>query len=82
MVSDWKTQIPGCFGEVDKIFATHSQEHERAFALLQFLWIEGVNWSDFEAAFQDWMIGEGCPKSHVAAQMDAVIEHFKPWLCP
>ncbi len=77
-MSSWISQIPGCFGVSDKIFAGHPNDEDRAFELLKRLRVEGVGWADLEKEARAFL--KDCSPSHVEAQIDKMKHAMGPWL--
>jgi hypothetical protein len=68
----WSERIPGCFGDVDKIFAGHANDCERAAAMLAEANQEGVGWADYLHEIEKWLASVGADKAHTAKQMKRV----------
>ena len=76
----WQSQVPGCFGEADAIFAGHSNEKDRAWVLLEKLRAQDVPWKDVKKEFHTHLKGRTCSQPHVDKQMKRVRRHMKTWL--
>jgi hypothetical protein len=79
-VMDWKSEIPGCFGAKDGLFAVHPLEAQRAAELLSKLCKERVGWEDVRASFITFLSQQGWSEDHIAEQIVRIEERFKAWL--
>ena len=79
-MSDLKKLIPGCFGEVDREFAVHGFDEDRAFELLKMLREKGTSWEEARGQFRKFLQDDGCSKEHINRQMKRIREHMRPWL--
>lgn len=77
-MSDWKTKIAGCFGVVDKIFAGHQNEEDRAFELLKTLRSENIRWSQLETATREYL--KNTPTEHTEKQIKKLSSAMKFWI--
>lgn len=73
---DWKSKIPGCFGDVDKIFAGHPYDEERAAELRKLFKEQDVSKQDIEEAFEDWLGQQTWNVEHSKAQLEKVRKYF------
>lgn len=73
VVMSWRKQIPGCFGDVDCIFAMHPLDHERAQQLLIAAIKQQVSASEFRKAIKDYLISKGCGPEHIKEQLAKVM---------
>lgn len=74
---DWKSRIPGCFGDADKIFAGHQCDEERAAELRKLLKDSAVPNQEIEEAFEDWLAQQTWNVEHSEAQMAKVRAYFR-----
>ena len=56
-MAGWRSQVPGCFGTADAVFAGHTNEEDRAWELLERLRAKNVSWQDVEKEFRDYLKG-------------------------
>ena len=77
-MSDWKTKIAGCFGVVDKIFAGHQNEEDRAFELLEVLRSENIRWSELEVATREYL--KDTNPAHIEKQIKRLSSAMKFWI--
>jgi hypothetical protein len=77
---DWKSEISGCFGAKDGLFAVHSLEAQRAAKLLSVLCKDGVGWEDVRAAFMTFLSHQGWSEDHIAEQIVRIEDRLKAWL--
>ncbi|HFG2914560.1 TPA: hypothetical protein ACGGE8_000356, partial [Vibrio cholerae] len=61
----WKNTIPSCFGEVDKIFASHSSEIEAAFTLLKEAQSQNVGWNEYLSEINNWLETQTQDQNHI-----------------
>ena len=74
------SEILGCFGQVDRLFAIHPYDEQRAFALLQKLRLLNTAWSDVRDRFRQALYADGCRADHITEQIVSVEAHYRPWL--
>ena len=79
-MAGWQSQVPGCFGAVDAVFAGHPNEEDRAWELLKELRAQNVPWQDVKREFRGYLNRKNCPQPHVDEQMKRVKRHMKAWL--
>ena len=77
-MSNWKEMVRGCFGEVDKIFAGHPLDENRAFELLKVCRDQSIGWTALEREFRSFL--SGLDTSHVAKQIQRARRMMKDWL--
>ena len=75
----WKDRIPGCFGEVDQIFAGHPKDAERAAELLLAAKQEQASLEEIEKAIRVHLAEKGAGSEHADEQISKVREKFGPW---
>ncbi|TLU81458.1 MAG: hypothetical protein FDX21_11550 [Chlorobium sp.] len=68
----WKDKIPGSFGSVDKKFAGHSLDSERAAELLEAAIKANVGFKKYLAEIENWLKAEGCSAAHIQEEMKKV----------
>lgn len=71
-MTNWKDQIPGAFGAVDKKFAGHPLDVQRARKLLVAALEAGVSYADYTSAIRQWLVVQRCSGAFVNAQMRRV----------
>jgi hypothetical protein len=76
----WKSRVAGCFGERDLIFAGHSEDENRLFALLTLLRIEGVGWAKVRKEIRSFLASKKCSSEHISREMKKVRSYLRPWL--
>jgi hypothetical protein len=77
---DVKGQIPGCFGEMDKKFAIHPSDEERAFDLLTRLRKDGKGWKDTRTLIKDYLESEDVSPTQISEELERARRMLKPWL--
>lgn len=75
---DWKNKIPGSFGMVDKKFAGHAFDCERAAELLVAANKADVGLKEYLAEIENWLKSVGCNSDHIQEEMKKVkdIGHY------
>lgn len=76
----WKDKLPGCFGSVDKKFARHHLDNERAAKLLAELVEEQVQLADVVAEAKKHLAST--PPEQQSEELAEVQRKFGPWLEP
>lgn len=76
----WQGDLAGCFDNLERLFASHEMDEERAFRLLGRLRAEGVSWRELRDEIRDLLENDGCSIQHIEMQMTQVEERFRPWL--
>ncbi len=71
----WITHIPGCFGVLDRRFAYHEVEKERAAELRDMVQVKRIPLEQVLQEFQWWLHMQTSNAQHIASQMQE-IEHF------
>ena len=71
-MKSWKDQIPGAFGIVDKKFAGHPLDVQRARKLLVAAIEAGASYTDYTTAIRQWLVAQGCSGTFMNAQMRRV----------
>lgn len=77
---DWQQRIPGCFGNVDGLFAVHPMDLQRACQLLQVLVENQIGWEQVRKAFLDYIEGNNQSPDRIEKHMARIEKHMKPWL--
>jgi hypothetical protein len=72
---NWKNQIAGCFGEVDKLFAGHPLDEERAKKLRSDLKQANLPEDEIIDGFTGWLYRQNISGNHLIEQM-AVVKSF------
>lgn len=80
MAEDLQTDLAACFDNLERLFASHSMDEERAFALLARARAEGVTWPQLSDAIRELLEEDGCSVQHIEMQMKQVERRFRPWL--
>ena len=75
---DWKHKIPGSFGSVDKKFAGHANDSERAAELLEAANKADVGLNEYLTEIEKWLKSKGCSAKHIQQEMKKVknIEYY------
>ena len=76
----WDRELPGCFGDVDKIFAEHPLDEERAFAWLRLLREQHQGWAEAKRQISEYLKSEGAAAAHIAKQIKRAEHRLRPWL--
>jgi hypothetical protein len=74
------SELRGCFGESDLIFAGHPMDEVRAFKWLISLRERGIGLAAAKAQVDEYLRSRGANKDHIQNQLQRVTEHLKPWL--
>jgi hypothetical protein len=69
---DWKDRIPGSFGSVDKKFAGHALDSERAAELLEAANKANVGLKEYLTEIENWLKSVGCSAEHIREEMKKV----------
>jgi len=77
---DSASQVPGCFGSSDLIFASHPADEERAFAWLTYLREHEIGWKEARQQLEDFLNSKRAPRHHIKKQLDEARSRMKPWL--
>lgn len=76
----WRDDLEACFDRLERLFAFHTMNEERAFQLLASARAEGVTWRQFSDAVRDLMAGDGCTALQIERELGQVEARFRPWL--
>jgi len=76
----WEEDLAGCFDNLERLFALHSMDEEKAFRLLERARREGVTWLEMSNAIRALLEGDGCTVQHIERQVAQVETRFRPWL--
>jgi hypothetical protein len=71
-IMPFREKIPGCFGSMDKKFAGHALDVDRAKTMLIEALQETQSLAEFENAIKNYLVQEGCKPGHIAEQMTKV----------
>ena len=71
-MKSWQDQIPGAFGVVDKKFAGHPFDVQRALKLLVAAIEAGASYADNTTVIRQWLVAQGRSGAFVNAQMRRV----------
>ncbi|KTC77985.1 hypothetical protein [Legionella brunensis] len=72
--------IPGMFGGVDKLFAIHPSDQERAIHCLNLAFYNSVTLEQFTKLCTDYLCNSGCNKAHIDQQVDRLKKaNFNPY---
>ena len=69
---DWKDKIPGSFGRVDKKFARHALDSERAAELLVAANKADVGIKEYLTEIENWLKSEGCSGDQIQRELKEV----------
>lgn len=69
---NWKDKIPGSFGSVDKKFAGHALDSERAAELLEAANKADVGFKEYLTEIENWLKSVGCSDAHIQEEMKKV----------
>ena len=76
----WEDDLSACFDNLDRLFALHSMDEERAFRLLARARYEGITWNEMATAVRKLLERDGCGVEHIEQQVRQVEVRFRPWL--
>jgi len=74
------SELRGCFGESDLIFAGDPMGEVGAFKWLISLRERGIGLAAAKAQVDEYLRSRGANQSHIQNQLQRVTEHLKPWL--
>jgi len=74
------SELRGCFGESDLIFAGDLMNEVGAFKWLISLRERGIGLAAAKAQVDEYLRSRGANQSHIQNQLQRVTEHVKPWL--
>ena len=77
---DWRDDLAGCFDNLERLFAFHAMDEERAFQLLARVRNEGVTWRQLSDAVRALLEGDGCTPLQIERELSQVELRFRPWL--
>ena len=72
--------VASTFGHVDKKFACHQNEKNRAFEYLTILRDEGTGWSVAKQQLKDYLNGNVKDENHIEKQIKKAERMLEPWL--
>ena len=72
--------IPGCFGEMDQLFALHPLDENRAFELLRYCRENNIGLKEVSLEIKRHLMSRNCGNDHISDQLKRVQEHFGHWL--
>lgn len=78
----WDHRLPGCFGNIDGLFAIHWCDEERAFDWLVTLRSRKIGWEEAKAQIEGYLKDDGCGADHIVEQVSAAEKKLRPWLAP
>lgn len=73
----WRTRIPGCFGDMDGLFAVHAMDAKRALELLVAAKEQRVSRDDFFGEFEEYL--RSTRVEHFDEQMERIYAHYSAW---
>jgi hypothetical protein len=76
----YDTQLTGCFGYSDLIFAGHPADEERAFEWLTSLRKRNISYKEALGQIKSFLQSKGANTGHIMTQEKAASEFLKPWL--
>ena len=79
-MADWDSGVPGCFGNVDGIFAGHPSDEKRAFKWLTSLRERHIGWKAARRQMSLYLRSKGASKEHQREQLKKARKMLKPWL--
>lgn len=62
--------IPGMFGGVDKLFAIHPNDQERAIDCLNLAFYNSITLEQFTKLCTEYLRNSGCSKAHIDQEVD------------
>ena len=65
----WKDKISGAFGGVDKKFASHPNDSERASELLLAANKENIGLEEYLYEMTAWLTSQGCDSTHISTEL-------------
>ena len=77
---DFRSNIPGTFGNVDLKFAIHPLDAARAIELLKICYENNVPLKELLSAVEDFLRQNKAGDDHVKEQLKEVKEKFSGWL--
>lgn len=75
---EWKNYVASCCGEVDKRFAKHPSEINRAYTLLGMLRDNSITWYEFENELRNYL--REASEQHIDEQVATAETLFRGWL--
>ena len=79
-VAEWDSDLVGCFGKEDRVFAVHPANEAQAFAWLASLRQRGIGWKAAEQQINAFLKVVGEDKDHRREQIKRAQRMLKPWL--
>ena len=79
-VAEWDSDLPGCFGKEDRVFAIHPANEAQAFAWLASLRQRGIGWNAAQKQINAFLKVLGEDKDHRREQIKRAQKMLKPWL--
>ena len=76
----YERALPGCFGDVDLIFAGHPLDKRRAFEWLASLRMRQIGLAGAKEQVREYLTDKGAGGALIDEQLTAVERHLKPWL--
>lgn len=76
----FKDKIAGAFGSVDKKFAGHPNDLERAGELLVACVKEKISLEDLLRAVEEYLKASGASSEHIQTELSKVKKKFSAWL--
>jgi hypothetical protein len=73
-------ELPGCFGDIDLIFANHPLDANHAFQWLIKLRDRQALCSEVVSQFEEFLTEKGADRSHIVEQVERARERLFPWL--
>jgi hypothetical protein len=69
-IKDWKAKLPGCFGIMDLVFASHPLDRERATVMVNEAYHCGASFEEIATAIHDYLAEKGADKQHIERQIE------------
>jgi hypothetical protein len=77
---DFRSNIPGTFGDADLKFAGHQFDAERAIELLLICYKADVSMAELLLEVENYLRKRGAGEHHIVVQLNEVKERFSGWL--
>lgn len=79
-MSNYDSELPGCFGMSDLIFAGHPADEDRAFEWLKLLRAKSIGLGQAADQIKAFLQAQGASTSHITDQVKEASRYLKPWL--
>ena len=71
-IMDWKSKVPACFGDKDKVFGDHPEDDIRARDMLKDAIDSKATMSKILAEAESYLKSAGCSQDHIDEQLDKI----------